>query len=159
VCPGEGEPTYEQLNQLKFADACMRETLRLEPIAAFAAARTCSETTTLGTYTVEKGTVVMADVFSCHRDPEVWGADADEFRPSRWEDEEKRPPLSWLPFGAGPRTCIGMKLAYLEEKLALVYILRMYSIRQCSETESELRMKGAGVLNPESVTIHLQLRE
>ena len=53
----------------------------------------------------------------------------------RWLEEDKRPPLSWTPFGAGPRICIGMKLAYMEVKLALVYILRKYTIVRCKETE------------------------
>ncbi|KAI1718574.1 cytochrome p450 domain-containing protein [Ditylenchus destructor] len=159
ICP-EGEPTYEQLNQLKHAEAVMKEALRLQPIASFACARTCSETTTLGSYTVEAGTIVQADALTIHYDKEIWGENVLEFRPERWlEESVERSPVAWFPFGAGPRTCIGMRLAYLEEKLALVYILRKYNLVKTNETEKELNMVGSSVLNPESVTIKLELRE
>jgi len=158
ICP-DGELTYEQLNQLKYADAAMKEALRLHPIAAFACARTCSETTSLGDYTIEEGTIVQADVLSIHYSKTIWGENADEFHPERWlEESQTKHPLAWFPFGVGPRTCIGMRLAYLEEKQALVYILRKYNLKSCAQTEEKLKMVGCPVLNPEAVTIKLELR-
>ncbi|VDM29887.1 unnamed protein product [Toxocara canis] len=92
------------------------------------------QTTKLGDVEIEKGVCVIADVFSVHYDKKIWGEDADEFRPERWENLQRHP-LSWLPFGAGPRTCIGKKLADMEEKLALVHILRKYDIVAAPDTE------------------------
>ncbi len=69
-----------------------------------------------------------ADVLACHYNKEVWGEDAEEFRPERMLDDERRHLLAWFPFGAGPRTCVGMKLAYMEEKSMLVHLLRKYRI-------------------------------
>ncbi|KAI1706016.1 cytochrome p450 domain-containing protein [Ditylenchus destructor] len=158
ICP-EGDPTYEQLNQLKYAEATMKEALRLHPIAAFACSRTCSETTTLGNYTIEAGTLVQADVLTVQHDKEIWGENADEFRPERWlEESDTSHLMAWFPFGAGPRTCIGLRLAYMEEKLALLHILRKYNIVRTTETEKELKMVGSTILNPESVTVKLELR-
>uniref|UniRef100_A0A915EBL5 Cytochrome P450 n=1 Tax=Ditylenchus dipsaci TaxID=166011 RepID=A0A915EBL5_9BILA len=151
-------PTYEHLNQLKYADAVMKEALRLYPIAAFASARTCMETTTLGDYTIEAGTVVQADVLSVHYDKTLW-EEPDKFKPERWLENTSNPAVpQWFAFGGGPRLCIGLRLAYLEEKQALVYILRKYNILACDQTEKELKMVGGSVLNPESVTVKLELR-
>ncbi|KAI1705411.1 cytochrome p450 domain-containing protein [Ditylenchus destructor] len=110
ICP-EGDPSYEQLNQLRYADATMKEALRLHPIAA------------------------------------LW-----------LEESQTNHLMAWFPFGAGPRTCIGLRLAYLEEKLALVHILRKYNLVRTAETEKELKMVGSTILNPESVTVKLELR-
>ena len=106
------------------------------------------ETTTLGGMSIEKGTFVMADTMSLHYNKELWGDDVDEFVPERqfyanfwvdptfrWLDNEARHPAAWIPFGSGPRTCIGMRLAYVEEKLALVRILQEYDIVEVPETD------------------------
>lgn len=53
----------------------------------------------------------------------------------RWEEEEKRNHMAWLSFGAGPRTCIGMRFAQVEEKLILCRMLRRYTLVQCPQTE------------------------
>jgi cytochrome P450 family 13 len=102
--------------------------------------------TTIGDVKVEEGIKVMADPFTVQYSKELWGEDADEFRPERfplivltrlfsWESSERRHMLAWLPFGAGPRTCIGMRLAYLEEKLALAHLLRNFNLLACPQTE------------------------
>ena len=57
----------------------------------------CSETTTLGDYTIEAGTYVQADVFSVHFDEQIWGPDVMEFKPERWlEEYEEKPSMSWM---------------------------------------------------------------
>lgn len=154
---GSAWPSYEQLGKLRYAEACMKETLRLVPIAGFASSRLCTETTTLGEYTVEAGTYVQADVFACQRDPAVWGEAVEEFRPERMLDEERRPLLSWFPFGAGPRTCVGMRLAYLEEKSMMVHLLSKYRLVKCGETE--LRLGGQFTIAPENMLVKLVPRD
>ncbi|KAI1718569.1 cytochrome p450 domain-containing protein [Ditylenchus destructor] len=155
-CPEQ--PSYEQLSQMKYLDAIIRETLRLHPTgAAFACARTCTETTTLGKYTVESGTIVQADAFTIHYDSEIWGSDAEQFKPERWlESTNDRHPLAWFPFGSGPRNCIGFRLAYLEEKLALVHLFRKYTVLNCPQPENRPNHRGA---NREQVIVKLKRRE
>uniref|UniRef100_A0A0M3HV14 Cytochrome P450 n=2 Tax=Ascaris TaxID=6251 RepID=A0A0M3HV14_ASCLU len=139
IC-AHSEVSYEQIQQLRYLDMVVKEALRLYPLAAFASSRTCMEATKLGDVEVEKGISVLADVFSVHYDKRIWGEDADEFRPERWEGIQRHP-LSWLPFGAGPRMCIGKRLAEMEEKLALVHILRKYDIIAAPDTEVWLFLK------------------
>jgi cytochrome P450 len=78
---------------------------------------------------VPKGLAIMVDVWSIHRDKQIWGSDADAFRPERFEPEEDgaRPPLAYMPFGVGPRMCIGMRFAMLEEKMAIVRVLQHFT--------------------------------
>jgi cytochrome P450 len=97
-------PSYEELNGLKFADAVMKETLRLVPIAGAVLNRTCAETTTLGDLTVEKGTHVQVDLLSLHYDKDIWGPDADQFVPDRWL--KPNVPTAFYPFGGGNRLTI-----------------------------------------------------
>ncbi|KAI1711029.1 cytochrome p450 domain-containing protein [Ditylenchus destructor] len=154
------KPSYEQLHAMRYADAVIKETLRLFPLVAFASSRTCCKTTEIGSYIIEKGTTVQADVFSIHRDPHIFGPDPDDFRPERWlneneEDSAKQHRLSWMGFGTGPRTCVGMRFAYMEMKTALIYLVRKFKIFPNTE-KSELKLVGTSVLAPESVFVRLQ---
>ncbi|KAI6176315.1 putative cytochrome P450 CYP13A8 [Aphelenchoides bicaudatus] len=145
-------PTYEELNNLKFTDAVMKETLRSIPIAGSVFNRTCAETTTLGSLTIEKGTHVQVDVFSLHHDKSVWGENAESFMPDRWL-KPNVPMNAFCPFGNGPRICIGMRLAYLEEKLLLVHILKKFKITKGPRSDEKLRFTGQAVLNPMNVYV------
>ena len=66
---------------------------------------------------------------------------------NRFSAEEKaaRNPLSWLPFGVGPRQCVAMRLALLEVKVAIVRILQGYRLVQGPETEVPLKLAGMGL--------------
>ncbi|KAL3120379.1 hypothetical protein niasHT_009204 [Heterodera trifolii] len=158
VCFDE-DPTYEQLSQLKYTEAVVKETLRLLPIATNVLNRTCCQTTTLGDITVEKGTAVVCDILSLHHNKTLWGEDADKFRPERWFEAGQQQLPPFYAFGGGPRICIGMRFAMIEQKLALVRILRKYSIVQTANTEKVLAFSGQSVITPKSVTVGLKLRD
>ncbi|TKR78194.1 hypothetical protein L596_019044 [Steinernema carpocapsae] len=138
VCP-DSEVSYGQLNRLRYLDAVCKESLRMYPIAANASARLCMRDTTLGEVKIKKGEYVQADILSVHFSKEIWGEDAEEFNPARWEDEMKRSNLAWLPFGAGPRICAGQRLALMEEKLALVHLMKRFSLRRTLNTQASGR--------------------
>lgn len=70
---------------------------------------------------VRKGEYISFNIYCLHQDKDVWGADADEFRPERWEG--LKPLWTFIPFGGGPRTCpaqqlVGMEAAYVIARLA-----------------------------------------
>ncbi|KAL7080595.1 hypothetical protein ACQ4LE_000418 [Meloidogyne hapla] len=158
----EGEmPSYEQLSKLKYADAVLKETLRLCPIATDVLIRKCEKTTTLGDITIEKGTVVSTDLFTLHRDKKIWGEDSEEFKPERWLNNEGNiiTPTAFYPFGGGPRICIGMRLAFMEIKMILVHLLRSFELERCSETKVELNLTGQVVMNSGSIVVKLNLRK
>ncbi|KAE9556750.1 hypothetical protein FO519_000156 [Halicephalobus sp. NKZ332] len=153
------EPSYDEIQKLKYLDAVVKESLRLHPLAARASARECMESTTLGDINVDKGVQVVADVFSIHYSKEIWGPDAHVFNPDRWLTEEKRHPMAWIPFGAGPRTCVGMRLAYLEEKNFLISCLKKFNIFKTKNTPEKLKLCGALVIAPENIKVRFELRE
>ncbi|XP_076072095.1 cytochrome P450 3A11-like [Mytilus galloprovincialis] len=91
---------------------------------------------TVNGYKIPKNAEIMIPIHAIHRDPEFW-EEPDKFDPERFtpENKAKRHPYSYLPFGHGPRSCIGMRLAQVEAKYALVYILQHYRFKTCAETE------------------------
>ena len=108
-------------------DAVINETLRLFP-PLLCLNRVATEDYELkGTgITIKKDHVVHIPTYAMHRDPEYF-ADPEVFRPERFLPENiAHNPYTHLPFGAGPRNCIGMRLAQLEIKLALVNLVHRY---------------------------------
>lgn len=150
---------YEIVSSLKYMDCVIKEALRMYPIANFANSRRCVKSTTLGDVQINEGDFVMADTFSVHFSREIWGEDVDEFRPERWLESSDRPQAAFLAFGLGPRLCIGMRLAYLEEKLVLAHLLQRYSIVATADTEESLSLRGSMTVSPMAVTVQLERRQ
>jgi cytochrome P450 family 13 len=86
----------------------------------------------VGPLIIEKGTDVTLDIFALHFDRKIWGKDVDEYRPERWLETDTLH-SSFYSFGAGPRICLGMRLAFLEQQMMLTYLLRKYRIVESNE--------------------------
>uniref|UniRef100_A0A914UMH9 Cytochrome P450 n=1 Tax=Plectus sambesii TaxID=2011161 RepID=A0A914UMH9_9BILA len=139
--PTEDDITYESVQNLTYLDWCLKESLRMNPLASIANARVCMKGCTVGEQKlqVEEGVVVQANVWSIHYNKKIWGEDADSFRPERFDPEtlsEPRHPMAWQPFGAGPRICIGMRFALVEAKMTLCHLLKRFSIQKCDKTSA-----------------------
>ena len=103
------------------------------------------------------GTLVYADVYSVHYDRELWGPeDPYVFFPER--HRTKRDPIAFLPFGAGPRLCLGMRLALIEMKILLTRLLRDYSILPSERLEKNFVIRDGLVIAPREVWIKLVKR-
>lgn len=127
-------PTLEDIAQLTYLEAAIKENLRLNASAPMCA-RTCSEDTTLsdGTF-LKTGTRVVIPTYATARIKDIWGEDAAEFKPERWIDPEtgkliQFSPYKYLVFLAGPRLCLGIKLAIMELKIALAAMLSKYEFK------------------------------
>jgi cytochrome P450 len=106
------------LPELRWSGAVVRETLRLHPPGAFAPRET-TRALTVGPYQLRRGSLVLWSPYLAGRDPSHWDC-ALEFRPERFEDPQhvdSSQDLAWVPFGRGPRACIGFALAQMEMTL------------------------------------------
>ncbi|KAF0036208.1 hypothetical protein F2P81_011520 [Scophthalmus maximus] len=146
--PDKGRPTYEALMQMEYLDMVVNESQRLYPIANRLERMTKASVEVNGVI-IPKGTVVMIPVYTLHRDPALW-PEPEAFKPERFSKENKdnMDPYAYLPFGAGPRNCIGMRFALLSMKLALVEILQNFSFVTCNETQIPLELSNDGFTSP-----------
>ncbi|KAK4883493.1 hypothetical protein RN001_006812 [Aquatica leii] len=103
------ELNYDAIEELDFLNKCIKETLRKYPTGTYLS-RQCTKDYKIPNtnLTIEKGTAVLIPVFAMHRDPELY-PEPDKFDPERFSEENinKRHPSAWIPFGLGPRLCIG----------------------------------------------------
>ncbi|KHJ98075.1 unspecific monooxygenase [Oesophagostomum dentatum] len=144
VCGNEDDVTYEMLNELKYTEQCIAETLRMYP-PVVRTNRLCTKDITLKGIKLKKGCIFTFPIRAIHysrdyyRNPEV-------FDPDRWSAEERssRDPLTFVPFGYGPRNCIGMRVAQMQMKIALVHILRRYELRPGEILDLPLRINTVG---------------
>ncbi|CAF1403809.1 unnamed protein product [Adineta ricciae] len=145
---GDNEITYEKLNELHYLDMAVSETLRMyPPVIRFD--RVAGADYKLGDYQVLKDTLINIPVYAIHHDPTVY-PDPEKFMPERFSVNErsKRDPLTYLPFGDGPRNCIGMRFALLEAKLAIAKALRVVEIQRCEKTQVPLKLNKLKTLAP-----------
>lgn len=118
--------TFEDLKNLIYIEWCIKEVLRLTPIAPFIL-RKPVEDFSFDEYTIPKGSAVMIPIINIHHDPTQW-ENHEEFYPDHFRPEvvDKRHPYSFLPFSAGQRGCIGKILAMASLKSMMANLLQHY---------------------------------
>ncbi|NWH74051.1 CP3A9 protein, partial [Piaya cayana] len=149
VFPNKAPLTYEAMMKMEYLDMTVNEILRLFPIGG-RIERACKKDVEINGVTIPKGTVVMIPAYTLHRDPEYW-PNPEEFRPERFSKENKESidPYTYLPFGAGPRNCIGMRFALLNLKAAVIVLLQHFTFHTCKETEIPLKLNSMALIRPE----------
>ncbi|XP_006644394.2 cytochrome P450 72A15-like [Oryza brachyantha] len=123
---GKNKPEYEGLNRLKIVTMILYEVLRLYPPAVTFTRQTYKQME-IGGVTYPAGVMIELPVLLIHGDPSIWGSDVHDFKPERFAEgisRASKDPGAFLPFGWGPRICIGQNFALLEAKMALCMILQ-----------------------------------
>ena len=103
------------------------------------------------------GCVIQADVYSIHYNADLWGPeDPNLFVPER--HMVKRHPASYLPFGVGPRNCVGMRFALMELKMCLARLVHTYTILPGDKLEEGMTQRNTPIVAPQAIFIRLQRR-
>ena len=123
---GDREPTAADYSALAYTRAVVQETMRLYP-PIWGLIRTAAKEDEIDGKKILPGDRIVLFCYGVHHDPKYWDA-PEEFRPERWMDEsaKKRIKYSYLPFGAGKRSCIGGAMSQVENTLALSFLLRRF---------------------------------
>ncbi|EGE03825.1 hypothetical protein TEQG_02858 [Trichophyton equinum CBS 127.97] len=162
---GRGPITVEHMSKLPYIEACMRETLRLSPsaIAIQMQPRPDGQEDPIyigqGKYEIKKGQAIVCVIPQVHRDPTVYGDDANLFRPERMLDEPfaKLPKNSWKPFGNGVRGCIGRPFAWQETILTTAMLLQNFNLR-FDDPSHQLQIKQTLTIKPKAFFMRATLR-
>ncbi|XP_071447749.1 cytochrome P450 6a2-like [Hetaerina americana] len=148
-----GELTYESLSEMPYMDRVISETLRLYPAVPILF-RECTKeyrikreefpdplmpTNRKEDIVIEKGVKVLLPIVGLHYDPKYY-PHPEKFDPDRFTEEAKsqRPPFTFLPFGEGPRICIGMRFGNMQTKAGLVALLSNFEIRPGKKTANPI---------------------
>ncbi|GFO27118.1 cytochrome p450-like protein [Plakobranchus ocellatus] len=156
--PDDAVPGYDSVQGLNFLEQCISEAMRMFPPGLFLD-RVCTEEINLAGVKIPKGMPVIIPVYAIHMDPELW-EQPHEFRPERFEPEakESRHQFAYMPFGHGPRNCIGMRLGQLELKIALAMMLRRFDVVPCEKTVYPVKLSKMQVMANDGLWVKLERR-
>lgn len=123
---GDGPVEFEHIKKLPFTRNVFKETLRLYPPITFIP-RVAAEDTTIGRYKVKRGAMIMISPWTIHRHRDLW-KNPHAFDPDRFSPERQNELTSgaYLPFGVGPRVCVGKAFATIEATLILARLAQRY---------------------------------
>jgi cytochrome P450 len=122
-------PTFESLPKLQYLRQVFYESARVRPVGLGTAPRVALENDEIQGYCIPKGSLFIIASYFSGRHPDFWD-NPEEFNPDRFLPEQvsQRPKFAFLPFGAGPHTCIGKNYALMEATAILVGIAQRFQI-------------------------------
>lgn len=133
-------PTVEQLARLPLLDAVVEESLRILPPTYMMFIRRACGGFELGPYTMPEGTMVVLSSLVTHHMPDVW-PEPERFWPARWATH-KPSAFEMLPFGAGPRRCLGAAFAEQELRVLLALLVQRFTLRSPRGARVDLSARG-----------------
>lgn len=147
--------SYEALQEMPFLDLCLQETNRKYPFPFLS--RECTKDYTIPgtTHVIEKGTPIVIPLLGIHRDPQYFNNpmvyDPDRFSPSNPNYNAS----AYMPFGAGPRQCIALRMGKINSKLGLVKILQNFDVEVMGKREIIIDNYSVGIQPKGGVKVRL----
>ncbi|KAM8712362.1 hypothetical protein ACLKA7_012819 [Drosophila subpalustris] len=138
----DGKLTYECIKDMRYLDQVISETLRLYTIVPFLERKALNDYVVPGhpKYVIEKGTQVILPAAAFHRDEDFY-PDPEKFDPERFSPEKvaARDSVEWLPFGDGPRNCVGMRFGQIQTRVGMAQLIKNFKFSVCDKTEIPLK--------------------
>lgn len=154
----DGKITYDTMQDLPYITACISEAMRLYP-SIVRLERLCHEDFVHKGMTIKEGTLVVIPTWALHRNPEYF-PDPEVFNPDRFmpENKNKIHPYAYLPFGSGPRNCIGMRFAWVQMKVLACYFLPVFRFSICPETQLKYTPGARILVGYEGIRLRIEKR-
>ncbi|KAK9293212.1 hypothetical protein L1049_021201 [Liquidambar formosana] len=158
---GDRFPTIEDMKKLKYTTRVINESLRLYPQPPVLIRRSL-ENDKLGKYPIKRGEDIFISVWNLHRSPNHWD-DADKFNPERWpldgpNPNETNQNFSYLPFGGGPRKCVGDMFASFETVVAVAMLVRQFNFQMALGAPKVVMTTGATIHTTEGLKMTVTRR-
>ncbi|KOC64924.1 Cytochrome P450 9e2 [Habropoda laboriosa] len=141
----DGVLTFDALKEMTYMEQVISESQRDFPVLTFLN-KICTEEFELQgsdglTFRAKPGNEILIPVYALQHDPNYW-TNPDDFDPERFNEERKHSieKMTFLPFGEGPRICVGMRMAMLQVKAGLATLLRSYKIELSPKTKSPIKL-------------------
>ena len=166
---------YDRIQGLEYLDSVLSESLRLYP-PAYQTNRVAEKDWfyNIGDHSVDlsrkdedcqlnqgfripKGIAIIIPIWAIHHNPDYW-ENPEVFNPDRFSSKNRKKinPLTYLPFGYGPRNCVGMRFALLEAKLVLATVIKKFKFEANQYTETPLSVRLGLTMSPKN-GIHLRI--
>lgn len=145
----DGKMTYECFMAMTYVEKVIKETLRKYPVITNLVRKSVNAYPTSNPkFVIPANSMILFPVDAIHHDPEIY-PDPEKYDPERFTPEEiqKRHPCSWLPFGEGPRHCVGLRFGKMQTGIGLATLVKNFRFSLCEKTPEVLQM------NPASVTL------
>ncbi|KAL4713154.1 hypothetical protein ACJJTC_018799 [Scirpophaga incertulas] len=143
-----GEINYDSIKEMKYLEMVFAETLRKHSVAGVLFRKAMSNYTFHGTnVTIPKGMPVMISASGTARNPDYF-PNPEKFNPDNFSPENilRRPPCTFLPFGEGPRNCIGMRFAKVQSLLGTAAFLKNFKVEPSARTELDLKLNHNAIV-------------
>ncbi|XP_032676573.1 cytochrome P450 9e2-like isoform X2 [Odontomachus brunneus] len=160
----DGQLTYDSLKEMTYMDQVISESQRHYTTSGTIAKICTKEFELKGSdglcCRVKPGTQIIISIFGLHKDPKYW-PDADVYDPDQFSADRKSEitKFTFLPFSAGPRVCVGMRMALLQLKACLATVIRKYILEVSPKIQEPLRMQPGSFMTAPVGGIWLYLRQ
>ncbi|KAJ5546673.1 cytochrome P450 benzoate 4-monooxygenase [Penicillium frequentans] len=152
-------PSHAMVKDIPYLQWVISETMRIHSTSAMGLAREIPEGTkpiVIADHTFYAGDVLSVPSYTIHRSTEIWGSDAEEFVPERWENLTARQKAAFIPFSHGPRACVGRNVAEMELLCIVATVFSLFEFQL--EQEGEMETSEGFLRKPLGLQVGLRRR-
>ncbi|KAF1932283.1 benzoate para-hydroxylase [Didymella exigua CBS 183.55] len=156
--PSDDVPTYAAVKDLQYVDNVIKETMRIHSTSSLGLPRLIppGPGLTMNGRHFPQGTVLSVPAYTIHHSKEIWGPDAETFRPERWEKVTEKQKAAFIPFSYGPRACVGRNIAEMELALIVATVFKRYEFEL---RQGEMQTREGFLRKPLGLEVGMRRRQ